>query len=509
MRFRPLLLTLLILAPIATYADIGRLRGGPVGGCVYTGADDNGCAAAPANGSLLHTNFFTSYALQSGQTFVTRPPFNVAGVDYAVGAPTTGTYCDVSNAGVCAAGGLPTGCTYSATGSNSGNPAVTCGGTNNPVFDHWDFNASGTNCTMLNTNGTFNGTLTVQNSKFRWDSKCNGTAASSGAFIYWYNNNNQGITITSSTFDGCPLAVETSCWEWQSVNNQSNSYIFYGSASVITSPHSTPMTFTYNAFLRTPLRFIATGTFDNGDVNVKYNYFEGIYPPQAKFTGTIDNGAGVGSGGTAGSILCPVAGSFAYGNLVTSDYIYQAGLAIDFASITGPGTACPGGTTSWTVSGTGWSAKALGPVTFYATGSNHGDTFQFNLASSATRNNYNVIGNTNLFTPLSMAGSGAWTMNFSGGAGSTFTNTVVDRNTTVHNITAANSRGMTSAAIFFSPATTTYTNTTITNNYAGTTGLTNCINLLPSSGVTISGNIVLENGGSWNAAGSANCPGHY
>ena len=63
----------------------------------------DGSIGAAAGGTVQYSNFFTSRALQSGQTYSTRPPWNVAGVDYAVGVPS-GALKDPLSAS------LPSGC---------------------------------------------------------------------------------------------------------------------------------------------------------------------------------------------------------------------------------------------------------------------------------------------------------------------------------------------------------------------------------------------------------------
>jgi hypothetical protein len=62
-------------------------------GCPNGSTYPDGCAAAVA-ATVVHPDFFTGYAQQSGQgPYLLRPVWNVAGVDYPVGAPTGGTGC--------------------------------------------------------------------------------------------------------------------------------------------------------------------------------------------------------------------------------------------------------------------------------------------------------------------------------------------------------------------------------------------------------------------------------
>ena len=55
--------------------------------CAYVGtASSDGCASSQPGATTRYANFFTGYAAQSGQAkYRTRPPWNVAGVDYPVG----------------------------------------------------------------------------------------------------------------------------------------------------------------------------------------------------------------------------------------------------------------------------------------------------------------------------------------------------------------------------------------------------------------------------------------
>src|ERR1035437_6550905 len=93
-------------------------------GNAYASVD--GSLTAPVGGSFQRTNFFTSYALQNMQSYVTRPPWQVAGVDYPVGIPSSVTLKDPSTAS------LPSGVTYNATATGYGysTPVVVVTGNN-------------------------------------------------------------------------------------------------------------------------------------------------------------------------------------------------------------------------------------------------------------------------------------------------------------------------------------------------------------------------------------------
>ena len=90
----------------------GSFSGGGGAACPQGSAYADGCAGASQSATFQQSNFFT-YAAQSGQTLSSRPPWNVAGVDYPVGATTA-----VGSLTNPAAGGLPSGCTYYANGYN-------------------------------------------------------------------------------------------------------------------------------------------------------------------------------------------------------------------------------------------------------------------------------------------------------------------------------------------------------------------------------------------------------
>jgi hypothetical protein len=80
------LVALLASAPAPAPLHRASAEGGG-GSCPYPAStDDSGCANAPAGASIQHADFFSGYALQSGQTWkAPRPARNEPGVDYAVG----------------------------------------------------------------------------------------------------------------------------------------------------------------------------------------------------------------------------------------------------------------------------------------------------------------------------------------------------------------------------------------------------------------------------------------
>jgi hypothetical protein len=132
---------------------------------------NDGCSSALTSGTLV-PNFFRGFA--NGLSYPVRPPWDVAGVDYAVGAPASGqSYADP------AGGGLPAGCTY------SGN-AVTCAN-DNTTLQGWDFTLHGGIQLVVNGRGS-----TVTKNKFAAGTNCVDPVirvnATSGTFTFTYNS---------------------------------------------------------------------------------------------------------------------------------------------------------------------------------------------------------------------------------------------------------------------------------------------------------------------------------
>ena len=111
-----------------------------------------GLCVSAAFAEVQHPDFFTSYALQSGQHYSTRPPWQVAGVDFPVGAPPDGLRDPL------AAGVLPAGCKYLPNRN-----WVICGGTD-VTLDRLDFSLH--DCMQAVFDPRVTGTVTVSNSKF-------------------------------------------------------------------------------------------------------------------------------------------------------------------------------------------------------------------------------------------------------------------------------------------------------------------------------------------------------
>lgn len=154
----------------------GGTGGGAVVSCPQGNAYADGCAGAPV-GLMSQSNFWT-YARQSGQSaYATRPPWNVAGVDFPVGQTTA------DNALLDPVTNPPAGCTY-----NSSIPWLSCG--NNATVAHYRMNGVGVSAGPGLTLTDNHFTLNAANCR-----SLNGTGlvTSSG-----------GITATSNTIDFDP-----------------------------------------------------------------------------------------------------------------------------------------------------------------------------------------------------------------------------------------------------------------------------------------------------------------
>ncbi len=134
---------------------------------------DDGSTLAPS-GTAQYPSLLNGYSK--------RPPWRVAGIDYAVGYPTGQTFKDPS------VDALPTGATYASN-------LVRTNSTDNLTFDGWDFSLH--NGIGLFVDGTTAGTI-VKNCKFTIGSNSKApiqSAAGSG-----------NLTISYCVFDGAGIA---------------------------------------------------------------------------------------------------------------------------------------------------------------------------------------------------------------------------------------------------------------------------------------------------------------
>jgi hypothetical protein len=218
----------------------------------------DGCTGAQASGSVQHKNFFTSYVPVNGNApsvFETysRPSWNVAGVDYAVGYsgaladPTTG---GGSNLPSCATLDHPS--TYRVTINST--PCT---------LDHLDFSANGAVCVHI-ANG-LSGNVTFTNDKFDWGVD-NGSGCFSAGEITEDGSTNINLLVKYSEFDNScatlyPTLTESSC---------------IGSSDIYAQTTGGSVTLEYSAMLMPPggdIEALAkSGTLT---ITNKYNYWEG------------------------------------------------------------------------------------------------------------------------------------------------------------------------------------------------------------------------------------------
>ena len=193
----------------------------PTGSCPFSGAGyPDGCAAAPV-ATIQFPTLLNGYAV--------RPPWNVAGVDYAVGIPSGTVLKDPMTAT------LPTGCSR-----NTSSFQITCS-SGSPTLDSWDFSKNGGWQAICDGD-----TLTVTNSNFE-----RGTNAQDMLVMV---PSCASMTATYNKFDA------------HSITGGFNGNVFCNVNSAATC------TFMYNDFRNASLDFIDVGTLTSV---TKYNLFSG------------------------------------------------------------------------------------------------------------------------------------------------------------------------------------------------------------------------------------------
>ena len=228
-------------------------HGRPPPTCPFGSGYDDGCAKANTDGSFINSTFF-SYAKQSGQGKYYSapgvpsdhpPPWNVAGVDYPVGYSTSRKLKDP------AISPLPAGCTYSATGSDSGGAIVVCNHIANVTFNGWDFSLH--NCTHLDIKNYTSGTVKILGSKFVNGPNC---SIKNGYLVTVEDPSPTDVVFKHNSFDGNALNYPTSLGAMLILNNVGST------------------TLKYNAFLHSPGRPISSSSVSA--LLVAYNYWEGF-----------------------------------------------------------------------------------------------------------------------------------------------------------------------------------------------------------------------------------------
>ena len=223
--------------------------------CPYPTTENvDGCNSAPAASAytVRHSNFFTGYAQQSGQTyFNSHPPqWNVAGVDYPVGIHRLYASALKSPVNIASDPAAP-GCSY-------GNNFVLCTAASKTVVNGYDFTQPN-GCTNIEFEAGA-GDVTLENSKFAFGATC--TALDSG-YIAEINNHGN-ITIQYNYFNDAKPAS-------QSVLNLA--YVDLPSQAAVGSS-SNKILIQYNAFIHGPVRMVGSNTCS--DLYWRYNYAEGM-----------------------------------------------------------------------------------------------------------------------------------------------------------------------------------------------------------------------------------------
>jgi len=236
-------------------------RGGGSGGnCPQGTGVADGCLAANSSSAIRHSNFFSGYANQVSQTYSTRPPWNVAGVDYPVGHYTaTGSLTDPAVT-------QPSGCTYSATGSGGGGPILDCRGAAALTISGYNFGpvgGHGATVLQIQDNRGAN-TVTITNNLFVSDD--NSINSSINCPIIIPTNGVFSLVMTYNTLDNCSY-VDTYCAVALSGSAALN-------ASQMYDQHVGNGTRQYNAFLNTAGQVIRGG--GTGTLTDQFNYIEGL-----------------------------------------------------------------------------------------------------------------------------------------------------------------------------------------------------------------------------------------
>lgn len=223
--------------------------------CPQGGGLGDGCPLANPNSAIRHPTFFSGYANQSGQTYVTRPTWNVAGVDYPVGHyTTTGSLLDPAT-------NVPSGCLYNATAGPGGGPRLFCSSSANVTVTGLNFGPiGGHGCTELQLANSAGSTMTVTNNLFVGDNTC--FAGSVNALIQSTRSTTFNLIFTYNTIDGC-ASIDANC----------ASAVNPCGCDLMSDLKNGNSTFQYNAFLNSPGRAINGG---QGVSIATNNYIEGL-----------------------------------------------------------------------------------------------------------------------------------------------------------------------------------------------------------------------------------------
>lgn len=244
------ILIMFAASPAQAYLHPGVPSSGP---CQFGNAYADGCPGANPNGDFQNTGFLTS-AIQSGQSsilFLHPQLFNIPCVDYACGRDKTHTLKDPTT-------NIPTGATYSATGSGAGGPLIQFNNSASGNIDVEDLDLSGASsggigCIELRvaSNPTTSQTVTIKNNKFVDGQNCDAVGAAP-------------ILLAG----GGPRTIQ---------NNDFDGTLGNGTPFILDNTTSTaaPLLGTYNVFLHTSGR-IAGSSHGGPDKIWRFNYDEGL-----------------------------------------------------------------------------------------------------------------------------------------------------------------------------------------------------------------------------------------
>ncbi len=246
---------------------------------------DDGCAGAPPASAytVQHPDFFSGYARQSGQSYVTtggckgqpncHPQWAVAGVDYPVGVSTVGT-------GFASPGSATDPTNASSPNYGNGNPGkcarpgnanlIVCKGPTSQEVDigPFDFssqgNASGHGIGLALGTG-LTGPCVIHDSNFVFD--LNATNHNIGVAAYNFSGCSS-LTIRNSVFRlrNDTTGVMDAMWAPPGSNNL-QIFVNAGPKANLNAP----LNLEYNAFIHCPSRCFTTAA-----LNANHNYFEGV-----------------------------------------------------------------------------------------------------------------------------------------------------------------------------------------------------------------------------------------
>lgn len=256
--------------------------------------DVNGYADGSVNalgGSAPWTGLFNQGTGGTGTTYVTRPPYKVACVDYACGSNPATAITDP------ASGGFPA-CVTSTTSHT-----ITVGGNGPCTIQNYD-TSLGNGWQIQITSGCSTGLITIKNNNFKFGTNFGNTA---GAVLIQRTGN-------------CPVDMEANTFE-------GNGCVFANQPSALVSMAGTgAVTAQYNQFLNSAQHGISLQQTGTG------NAFTSRFNGYRVF--------GFGTGTHANPIIFNTSGSFST-NLSNFDVIVQPGASGDPAAV----GACPANST--------------------------------------------------------------------------------------------------------------------------------------------------------------------